>query len=305
MSVLKQRIAQRVSDQGLEWIRRPPSTKGSISGSVLRRCRRWLVAHGDPLVLIDLYGRRLSAPLSHELPYYHALYPTYNKNLVDVIRSLPVEGRPPRVVDIGANIGDTAAMVLSEIEAELLCIDADPRYFELLRQNIQDQRVTAVQAAIGAAAGGRVRVERQAGTGSVRLDDTSPLQMSTLPDLLAQYPQFNAPDLVKIDTDGHDFAIIEGSSEWLASVRPALFYESDDHLAVEGTSAVSTLKLLASSGYTTATLWDKYGNVMTSIALDDAGIAVAGDLHRHAASTAGYFDILVAPRPFWPTGVRG
>ncbi len=303
--MLKQRIAQRVSHAGLEWIRRPPSTRHAVAGLTLRRCRRWLVAHGDPLVQIDLYGRRLSAPLSHELPYYHALYPAYNRNLVDVIRALPVKGRPPRVVDIGANIGDTAAMVLSETPAELLCIDADPRYFELLRQNIHDERVTAVRAAVGAKGGDRVRIERQAGTGSLRPDESSALEVSTLPDLLAQYPQFNAPDLVKVDTDGHDFAIIEASSEWLATVRPALFYESDDHLATGGTSAVSTLKLLASLGYPTATLWDKYGNLVTSIALDEAGIAVAADLHRYAVSTAGYFDILVACEPFWPSATRG
>lgn len=305
MTDVKKWFAQHVSDASVGWVRQPPSTRRAVMLSVLRRSRRWLVDHGDPSVKLTLYGRELIAPLSHELPYYEALYPTYNRNLISVVKSLPIQGRPPRIVDIGANIGDTAAMILSEVDAEILCIDADPRYLALLRANLVDDRVTKVGAAIGAATGARVRIERRRGTGAVRQDDSSPLRMSTLPDLLREHPRFEAPDLVKIDTDGHDFTIIAASSEWLANVRPALFYESDDSLAASGTSAVSTLELLASLGYRTATLWDKYGNLLTTIDLDGIGIAVASDLHEHAAATDGYLDIFASPDASSAAYLRG
>ena len=51
------------------------------------------------------------------------------------------------------------------------------------------------------------------------------LQVQTLDDLLTAYPEFSCPDVIKIDTDGFESAILRGAKDVLASSKPVVFYE--------------------------------------------------------------------------------
>ena len=72
----------------------------------------------------------LELPLSHELPFYQHDHPRYDRQLGAIAAEL---GGP--VVDIGANVGDTAAAIRAESDVPILCVEGDPAFFALLERN--------------------------------------------------------------------------------------------------------------------------------------------------------------------------
>ena len=72
----------------------------------------------------------LELPLSHELPFYRHDHPRYDRQLGAIAAEL---GGP--VVDVGANVGDTAAAIRAESGVPILCVEGDPRFFALLERN--------------------------------------------------------------------------------------------------------------------------------------------------------------------------
>src|SRR5438034_11534860 len=64
------------------------------------------------------------------------------------------------------------------------------------------------------------------GTAHVALGEGGALlQVQTLDDLLTAYPEFSCPDVIKIDTDGFEPAILRSATNVLASSRPVVSYE--------------------------------------------------------------------------------
>src|SRR5215468_3310141 len=108
---LKDYLAQKTLDSFLAL--RSIYLTDEIKFRVLRRMREWLVRHGDPVVQFDLDGSKMLAPLSHELPLTRKRLPCYSANLGRI--AAQVKGKYPdlTVIDIGANIGDSAAIVRS------------------------------------------------------------------------------------------------------------------------------------------------------------------------------------------------
>ena len=76
--------------------------------SALRKVR--LLA-GDPTVVVMVADRELVLPLSHDLPVHQARHGNYSLNLGRVAAALD-EARPgASIVDIGANVGDSVAII--------------------------------------------------------------------------------------------------------------------------------------------------------------------------------------------------
>ena len=192
---------------------------------------RWLLKSGTQASERRVrfqYGQFfLECDSSHHLPTILATLPNFGRNLADVV--LALDAQAPRVVDIGANIGDTAVLLARFAPgAKVLCIEGDPRFMPDLKCNTaQINEVTIVQAILSDQSA-QVRGEfvTKNGTAHVVLGEGGDLlQVRTLDDVLAAYAEFSCPDLIKIDTDGFEPAILRGAKRVLGSSRPVVFYE--------------------------------------------------------------------------------
>ena len=76
-------------------------------------------------------------PWAHRLPDFAAATPTYGQNVVDLAERLATGVEPLQVIDVGANIGDTALQVLNRVDARVMCIEGDPYWLEWLRANTE------------------------------------------------------------------------------------------------------------------------------------------------------------------------
>jgi hypothetical protein len=98
-----------------------------------RTVRNWF---GSRTVMRDVQGTLLAMPWSHRLPDYAGLFPTYGQNLVDLAVGLGEIDKPLGVIDVGANIGDSAVQILAKVDARVLCVEADPEYLPYLKRNV-------------------------------------------------------------------------------------------------------------------------------------------------------------------------
>lgn len=257
----------------------PSSTLGRARLKAAIEARRLLVRLGDPTVRYLIDGVELELPLSHQLPFYRDAHPEYDAPLARIACEL---GGP--VVDVGANVGDTAAAIRVRCGAPVLCVEGDDRFFELLERNAaQLGDVELDRAFVEPPARGRV--ERAHGTARV-LTGEDELPAKSLAQVLEDHPRFAKPALLKLDTDGHDVPILLANLDLLARLRPVLFFEYDPHLGARP----EVFPRLQEAGYRTAEWYENTGELATTVTLPD---------HRHddyvGHGGARYADVCVRP----------
>ena len=88
----------------------------------------------------------MTLPWPHRLPDYAGEGP-YGQNLVQLAAALSEPATPVTVLDVGANVGDSALQILHATDAQVLCVEADPYFLEYLHINVdQESRVDVVEA---------------------------------------------------------------------------------------------------------------------------------------------------------------
>jgi hypothetical protein len=92
------------------------------------------------------------------------------------------------------------------------------------------------------------------------------LQVQSLDDLLMAYPEFSCPDVIKIDTDGFEPAILRGARNVLASAKPVVFYEwHPDCYNMAGEDNISHADFLMDLGYDGFTIFTNRGELLLHV----------------------------------------
>lgn len=188
------------------------------------------------------------------------------------------QGRP--MIDVGANIGDTAARMASASTNPLVLVEASDVFLPFLQENaarlgVPTQIVTAL-VSDGLDVAGSLR--HTAGTAFIEESSASP-SMKTLR-LCEIAPSDTC--FIKIDTDGHDYRILLDSIEWLGSTVPAVLYENQVRTEAELALANETLEALRRVGYAWFVVWEDRGlHVASTHDLD-----VLRDLNRFLLKTS-------------------
>lgn len=240
---------------------------------------------GDPVTTYTHAGFELRLPLSHNLPYYRHRFPEYDAALGRLSRAVHSKHANGLVVDIGANVGDTAAVIRAASPAPILCIEGNDDYVELLRENVAGlgDRVYVERAFVGPrsrAMVGELRSVR--GTARISTEGTQQFVLVSLEEILQRRSDLPAPRLVKIDTDGFDCPIVEGSMALWQRAKPVLFFEYDPKF-YPAWDARPMWTSLASIGYNRLLVYNNIGELFVSLRVNE--IASIMDLHAYFAQT--------------------
>ena len=253
-------------------------------------------------------GVQLWMPLSHKLPYYTHLFPDYGQNLVELVDEMSRES-PYRfqILDVGANIGDSALQVLMRARVDVTCLEGDPFWQRYLRRNVGDRPdVQVIDAILSASPLDRALALRRADGTTQMLPGSR--AMTRRHDLLmvadlADHLTLQSPvRLLKSDTDGWDTSLIPALAEAFAATTPVLFFEFDPRLAeMTGSPTRSFWAELESRGYDLCVVWDNFGRLL--------GVADTRLLHARerlpigAGADSFYWDVGAAHRDD-PVGIR-
>jgi len=134
---------------------------------------------------------------------------------------------PRRILDLGANIGMGAIHFACQFpDAEILCIEPDPRNISLLERNLRENAVNAslVEAAIGPEAGKLLLRFGDNPTCSAlesspmhHLSDATEVSVMTVPGVMESHG-WDSVDLVKIDIEGSEDELLAKNNDWLTKV---------------------------------------------------------------------------------------
>jgi len=293
------RLATAISEAQCREVagRNRPFLRRSLSA--LRKAR---LKAGDPPITYVLDGTPILLPLSHLLPVHRAANPTYSQNLGQVVAAVAALRPGATLVDIGANVGDSVAIVRARVHLPILCVEGDAVFLPYLRQNVAgaaDVEIAACYVATSSDAGRRSVVERSGGTARlVDREDGDLNQVLPLADVLAQRPVFAQPTIVKIDTDGHDASILRTASNILRAHHPVLFFEHDPALAADvGAADPGTLFAeLADLGYDTFVLFDNRGPRLEVLRAADVDELEAWTHRLDPDSDQTYLDVCAVHR---------
>jgi len=179
------------------------------------------------------------------------------------------------LIDIGANIGDTVAIVRAKVGCPILCIEGDNSFFEILERNTYHiPSVSLEHAFVGIASElTNVTLERRSGTARLAVNGQTASDIRNirpLSEILKDHPSFAQCKLIKIDTDGLDGAIIRSERDFLMKVHPVLFFEYDpDAYAPFERDWTDTFETLEASGYQRLMLYENTGDFITTIEISD------------------------------------
>ena len=256
----------------------------------IRRCRLFL---SDPAVHCSLDAYNLRLPLSHELPYYRRQFPDYAVNLGRV--SFYARQKYPNLtmIDVGANIGDSVAIVRSFSDHPVLCLEGEPRFFQLLKENTRGLPAVEIeQTFIGAPGDHVASIDARHGNAQLRLGPTPGLgTICTLSEALASHPRFATAKLLKIDAEGFDCRIIAAETKLLEHTKPILFFEYYPTCSeLVGQNAFPVFATLASLGYSVILIYQNLGRYFMSLSLDQRD--AIQDLHHFILDLGGFCDVV-------------
>ncbi|AIE76002.1 MULTISPECIES: FkbM family methyltransferase [unclassified Synechocystis] len=161
------------------------------------------------------------------------------------------------IIDVGANIGDTAAIVSTYSNNELLLIESSDYYFDILEANSSKFKNNVTLKKIFIADGSQVSgyLYHWGGTAYFKAEENGVnIKTERLCDLTK-----NKVCFVKLDTDGFDFDIILDSVKWFSQVKPGILFENQIRNAHDLAQADLVFDKLFEIGYTHFIVWDDPG----------------------------------------------
>lgn len=245
---------------------------------------------------------RVLLPADHALDRYQAKWKRYDRALGEIARLVQQKYPGSAAVDIGANVGDSAALINTYHDIPTLCIEGGEEFLPFLRENARriGPHVAVEAAFVGDGGSANVYALQSTEAGTAKLvadtDRRGDITVKGLDALLAGAEGFAWPRLIKIDTDGFDFQIIMTSARLLADIKPVLYYEYAPFEQPDGVAdGIGSFQALLQAGYRHFIVYDNFGNYLIHLGGDNAAQFV--DLNGYLCSNrmngvaVPYFDI--------------
>jgi FkbM family methyltransferase len=204
----------------------------------------------------------------------------YEKNVEHWFRRALAPIRAPVVYDVGANCG-YYSLIASSCAGVVYAFEPVSSTYTVLRRNIERNRLSNIEAfrmALGAEQGMRpITLYSSSGNNSMVLpreaiDHLEFLGFEDVPvqtvDRLVAEGRTRPADLIKIDTEGTELAVLRGARELLAANRPLVVFEHTAKIAdLAGYSLDSIWAELEPHGYTLVGLSDAFVGDRTDLRL--------------------------------------
>ena len=225
-----------------------------------------------------VHGRTMTMPLSHALPIYLKEFPFYDRLPGRLAQFIRAKLGAVQCIDVGANVGDTIAALKEPLAREkpvvaekFLAIEPNPRFRKCLSLNWGSDSNVVILPYICSSSEGETlaRIAEMQGTASISLNGNASdglgdgFTKRTIDSIASEYAEDGEFNLLKIDTDGHDFEVLSGATEFIARAKPFLYFEvdafSNSHFVDD---CLGVLKDLRSAGYEKLFIYDNFGSLM-------------------------------------------
>lgn len=248
----------------------------------------------NPIIRTKINGQEALCPFSHMLAFYQKQYPLYDRQLSKICRLIKETKGSISMIDVGANIGDTV-LNIGIREAYYLLIEGEKSYVSLINKNLVNYYYSLENTFLtDDTSQCNYSMSNANGTGHLVQSEDGRTELNTLDILLEKY-QNKKFDIIKIDTDGFDFKVIRGATDFLKYQQPLVFFEWDyNYLFEQNEDAFSIFPLFKELGYYEMIIFDNFGARLCKTKIDNTKLL--SDLIDYSKqSSVCYYDILAIP----------
>jgi FkbM family methyltransferase len=201
-------------------------------------------------------------------------------------------------IDVGANTGDTAAIIKSLKNIPVVSIEGDPFTFSYLKRNADlFSDIQIFNNYLGEKDQSmNISFEKEGWNTTLipKEGNGQKVDLITLDTLLGKIPEdLSFFKLLKIDTEGFDTIILRGAFGFISKIKPVIYIEYNrDNMQAIGEDGLTTIFQLEQYGYKKILLFDDRGRYILSTVLSNKQLIT--DLHNYADGKNGliyYYNI--------------
>lgn len=216
-------------------------------------------------VSTKIHGFEVKVNNGNSYPLYARLFPKYNNPLLQLVCSaFNFHKRKLTIIDVGSATGDTNLLLLRNLPnsiEKLYCVEGDSVFFAYLEENKKHFPTCQLYNALLSDFDHkeiRGLIKTHLGTASAMgRKKKNSISLDSL--LLHELPE--KVDLLKIDVDGFDGKILQGSKMILKTFKPLLIFEWHPILISQtANSFFEAFELLYEFGYTRFLWYTKFGD---------------------------------------------
>ena len=250
-------------------------------------------------IFIQIGKYSLKVNTRNPISIHYSKHPTYSSELARLAKEMFSKYPFMRVVDIGANIGDTTAILKNATDVPVVCIEGDPYCFGFLEQNIKqfsntkafkqflgdkDETISAI-------------VEKSEWNTTIIPGAESKgnnISLVTLDSFSKVFFPENEYKLLKIDTEGFDVKILRGASDFINRNHPAIYFEYNKHnMNAISEKGIDTLFALKDKGYNSILFYEDSSRFILSDRLSNTNTILQLDNWISGSTGVYYFDLIL------------
>lgn len=145
-------------------------------------------------------------------------------------------------IDIGAHVGYWSRRLVKDFES-VYAFEAEPEHVECLRANVSDKNILITEIALSNKQGTVKFNKTIDNSGMSHVSDTGvDVECAALDTW-----KLNNVDLIKLDVEGHELAVLQGAKQTILHSRPVIFMEILNSMLFDKRKAI--MDLLAEWNY--------------------------------------------------------
>jgi FkbM family methyltransferase len=250
------------------------------------------------VVEILIAGKTLKIHGGNPLRLVYQQNPDCNHLMAQAVKLIQEKYPTAWAVDVGANIGDTLAVIRSQANLPVICVEGDRHCYELLEENARQFDNIHVFNVFLSNQPGSAFVETEKEGWNTTLSETQPnkagqqVKFETLDVLVGNLGCQTSVKFIKVDTEGYDMRILRGAYALLTSAKPVITFElNKDNIEPLGDDFPKFLAYLIGFGYDYFFLTDPHGNPVCTLGAGDERLFASLYNFSGYGHAIHYFDV--------------
>ena len=230
----------------------------------------------------------------------YKIYPELNSQLGRLAAVMFKKYPGMTVIDVGANVGDTIAVLKSAIDLPVIAVEGDDVCFGFLQKNIQQfQNVSIIKSYLGEKSQSiNVNLQHAGWNTTIIPEETGNRQIifNTLDEIITSGGFAKRQlKLLKVDVEGFDTIVLRGATEVILLHKPVLFFEYNrKNMKVINEDGLSTILSFEKFGYNKIIFFDHKGNLVLASDMQNTEVIIY--MHNYISSEKNllaYYDICI------------